>query len=1615
MTPITDPELLRQLEGGGGVESAPQSMGGVPVAQEQNISQAPLPVQEAPTEDRGFLGNVANAWNRGRTELASGLFGAAAARQADLDQKAGVTQQGEVSKQSYHDRELARKLREHGEKNQRYNVQNWRDIRGLGDLGTFVAEQTVSGLPTMAGDLAFGATTYGPTTGSIYAEQEGAGNTDIARGAGTAAAALGLIPYGKPFAAAGKTALGRMAETVATGALGSAASGASYEMGRRQELAVDPSNLVDYAVTGGLVSGGIRAPMEIAPAIRSFGSRTDRSIREAGGNTALTERDQVEAMRNLHRDDELNSLVGKDLTPEQREALITERAQVNENIGPSAFYKAFGDLQDAGVNISPEAMRDIGVKRGLSELSEDYGSGAAMLGLTEGDVRASARRRKISGASALGDLDFGSRVFSPEELATARRNGKKAQAQDVSAFEDVVNQLNDSIQELKLRQDMGEIDPTVSTQQQRNLRNMMNDANAIVKAMRDTASDRSLIYDAIGQRAENLSRQLDSYGFTVGDKGFNPAMNAASFIYKDKMLANQDPAYRYGIEDYASQPATIGKVAKPVIALKSFGATELPGIIARAREGGARKKLAQDFEGLRAIARDSDAQSRVMGARAPEEPTPPPADVAPEPTPEVPPTAPVEPVVTPEAAPTLQPQAELSGAVTPVQAEVLKAKGWTDAQINELTAEQAARFIDQDAARSDLQSLASMEYQRTPEPVAEAVTAPVETPIVRDPSELQAMATGEPTPRTAEPSAPAPRGLDAVLGQAIRETEAVRAQTARAERQALEERARRAGVPEDQIPNIRDAGEITELAQRAREEQRIAQQQKAKGEAEEIKASVRDEASKTLAAQNEHISGLAGKYGLDQFVMDDLTSPYVDPQTGVMRQLTNSEKASLVKAMQREREALAKGAETPEETVSRKAEDDAINQTYAQHENLMDFADSLGIPKEQALQIVEAQTFGATAPMTQKELRATANKLLQRGEKLKREQSQAEQKRLKETQRIEERAQRDSHAEELAAFKAREKELLEAARAKRDEAKAQAKDEAAREKADAAWEREQRKLAAEYQKMHDKQEAADKALRDKQSKEEKALQEKQKREQAAEQKRKEAHERKLEILEKKATQLDAPIKELKAQVKSLEETAAQTRASLDEIVARNTPEEVAAIADSLKADIATASNAMLKQIQDFGKKAINAGKASESVTDVMTQAKTMGDVLGAIEYRRSKGYDKMVNGANGLYTMDMRNQIKAVFGKGETTNYMGPANQRAIASAYGLYDPERAPKVYNSLEDYKQALRANESPIAKAMMEEPVQKPVVLPEEDFAAPVREEPTPVVEEVAPQQEPTPTPEAPVENMLDAMQDMPTEQVKQVVDTAAEALDGKSLDSDPDVKVVNPYELAEGVDSPEVAFDKGYEFAMVDPDKETIVRYARNEKSANALAKKLGLSAIGLTSMFAGSAYAGGMMSAYGDVLGQRESGGKYDIENTLGYVGKYQFGWPALVDLGIIKSQGRVGRGQKSILNEKSNWTGKYGVNSKEEFLNSPEAQEKAFEDWNKMLDRRTKNMGLDQYIGQTIDGVPVTMEGIRASAHLLGHGAVKKALQSRNLRATDAYGTNLAEYMNLGGSVAGMA
>lgn len=123
----------------------------------------------------------------------------------------------------------------------------------------------------------------------------------------------------------------------------------------------------------------------------------------------------------------------------------------------------------------------------------------------------------------------------------------------------------------------------------------------------------------------------------------------------------------------------------------------------------------------------------------------------------------------------------------------------------------------------------------------------------------------------------------------------------------------------------------------------------------------------------------------------------------------------------------------------------------------------------------------------------------------------------------------------------------------------------------------------------------------------------------------------------------------------------------------------------------------------------------------------------------------------------------------------------------------------------------------------------------------------------------------------------------------------------------------------------------------------------------------------------------EALAFKESRGNYFSVNTLGYLGKYQFGKNTLKLIGIYDTK---------------------------QFLYNPELQEKAFianTSRNKWILRRD----IKRFVGKTIDGVLVTESGILAAAHLAGPGSVKKYLRSYGaIGFTDAYGTNIREYMS---------
>ena len=140
------------------------------------------------------------------------------------------------------------------------------------------------------------------------------------------------------------------------------------------------------------------------------------------------------------------------------------------------------------------------------------------------------------------------------------------------------------------------------------------------------------------------------------------------------------------------------------------------------------------------------------------------------------------------------------------------------------------------------------------------------------------------------------------------------------------------------------------------------------------------------------------------------------------------------------------------------------------------------------------------------------------------------------------------------------------------------------------------------------------------------------------------------------------------------------------------------------------------------------------------------------------------------------------------------------------------------------------------------------------------------------------------------------------------------------------------------------------------------------------------------------------IGQRESGNNYKAVNTLGYSGKYQFGALALIDAGYVKK----GTSNKALDNP-ANWTGKNGIKSREDWLNSPEIQE---QEMLKLMERNCKQMSKP---GGAIKSTSSHQEiaGHLMSAHLIGAGGQNLAVRN-NTVTKDAYGTSSSSYFALG-------
>jgi len=119
------------------------------------------------------------------------------------------------------------------------------------------------------------------------------------------------------------------------------------------------------------------------------------------------------------------------------------------------------------------------------------------------------------------------------------------------------------------------------------------------------------------------------------------------------------------------------------------------------------------------------------------------------------------------------------------------------------------------------------------------------------------------------------------------------------------------------------------------------------------------------------------------------------------------------------------------------------------------------------------------------------------------------------------------------------------------------------------------------------------------------------------------------------------------------------------------------------------------------------------------------------------------------------------------------------------------------------------------------------------------------------------------------------------------------------------------------------------------------------------------------------------IGHQESGNRYFVVNRYGYMGKYQFGKSTLKTLKIKVT--------------------------KEAFLNSPDLQEYAMKQ-NLLYNKKKLQKYINEFDGQTVNGILVTESGLLAAAHLGGAGSVKKWFRNGKIKK-DGNGVKITTYM----------
>lgn len=178
----------------------------------------------------------------------------------------------------------------------------------------------------------------------------------------------------------------------------------------------------------------------------------------------------------------------------------------------------------------------------------------------------------------------------------------------------------------------------------------------------------------------------------------------------------------------------------------------------------------------------------------------------------------------------------------------------------------------------------------------------------------------------------------------------------------------------------------------------------------------------------------------------------------------------------------------------------------------------------------------------------------------------------------------------------------------------------------------------------------------------------------------------------------------------------------------------------------------------------------------------------------------------------------------------------------------------------------------------------------------------------------------------------------------------------------------------------------------------------------------------------------DSLGFNESSGNYMITNQLDFLGKYQIGEGIIHDIGYYDAQSGYYPSNGATKNQ-WNGTWKNGINSREDFLNSPEKQELAIRqelglNWfrinyfltadskpNSNISVTDTNYSLIKgYLGRPLPQnfrIKTTISGLLAGAHLVGPETIAHFLDGTHITTPvnqngipiDEMGTPVTDYM----------